>query len=83
MIILVTAESACILIAETVILLFYQYSLFLSITLALLIGTSTLVAIESYKKMKSKMEDCIAIVAIPNLYFSNLNKTKFVIINIY
>ena len=58
-IILVTAESACILTAETADLLFYQYSLFLSITLALLIGTFTLVAIESYKKMKSKMEGCI------------------------
>jgi hypothetical protein len=58
-IILVTAESACILTAETAGLLFYQYSLFLSITLALLIGTFTLVAIESYKKMKSKTGDCI------------------------
>ena len=58
-IILVTAESACIVTAETAGLLFYQYSLFLSITLALLIGTFTLVAIESYKKMKSKRKDCI------------------------
>ena len=59
MIILVTAESACILTAETAGLLFYQYSLFVSITLALLIGTFTLVAIESYKKMRSKKEECI------------------------
>jgi hypothetical protein len=49
--ILVTAESVCILTAETVDLLFYQYSILLSIPLALLAGTFTVVAPEAYRKM--------------------------------
>lgn len=51
-IILITAESACILTAETVDLIFYNYSILLSIPLALLAGSFTLVAPEAYKKMK-------------------------------
>jgi hypothetical protein len=49
--ILVTAESACILTAETVDLIFYQYSILLSIPLALLAGAFTVVAPEAYRKM--------------------------------
>lgn len=52
LIILFTAESACILIAETVDLIFYKHFIFLSIPLALLAGSFTVVAPEAYKKMK-------------------------------
>jgi hypothetical protein len=47
--ILVTAESACILTAETVDLIFYQYSIFLAVPLALLAGAFTVVAPEAYR----------------------------------
>jgi hypothetical protein len=49
--ILVTAESACILTAETVDLIFYQYSIFLAVPLALLAGAFTVVVPEAYRKM--------------------------------
>jgi hypothetical protein len=52
--ILLTAESACILTAETVDLIFYQYSIFLAVPLALLAGAFTVVAPEAYKKIKRK-----------------------------
>ena len=52
LIILITAESACILTAETVDLIFYNYSIILSVPLALLAGSFTVVAPEAYKKMK-------------------------------
>lgn len=52
--ILVTAESACILTAETVDLIFYQYSIFLAVPLALLAGAFTVVAPEAYRKVKQK-----------------------------
>ena len=60
LIILITAESACIITAETVTLLFYQYSIFLAIPLALVIGTFTLTLVESTRKIrnKSKVQDC-------------------------
>jgi hypothetical protein len=48
--ILVTAESACIVTAETVDLIFYQYSILLSIPLALLAGAFTVVAPEAYRR---------------------------------
>jgi hypothetical protein len=51
--ILVTAESVCILTAETVDLIFYQYSLFLAVPLALLAGAFTVVAPEAYRKLKA------------------------------
>ena len=38
LIILITAESACILTAETIGIIFYNYSIVLSIPLALLVG---------------------------------------------
>ncbi|MGA9317551.1 MAG: hypothetical protein WBV84_05805, partial [Nitrososphaeraceae archaeon] len=50
--ILVTAESACILTAETVDLLFYQYSILLSVPLALLAGAFTVVVPAAYRKTK-------------------------------
>jgi hypothetical protein len=61
LIILITAESACILTAETVTLLFYQYSIFLAIPLALVIGTFTLTLVESTRRIRnhqSKAQDC-------------------------
>jgi hypothetical protein len=51
--ILFTAESACIITAETIDLIFYNYSIFLALPLALLAGSFTVVAPEAYKKMKS------------------------------
>ena len=52
LLILVTAETACILTAETVDLIFYKQSMLLSIPLALLAGTLAVVIPEAYKKMK-------------------------------
>jgi hypothetical protein len=48
-----TAESACILTAETVDLLFYQMSLFLAIPPSLIMGTATLATVESVEKIKN------------------------------
>jgi hypothetical protein len=48
-IILITAESACILTAEIADLIFYKQSVLLSSILGLLIGSFTVVAIEGYK----------------------------------
>lgn len=52
--ILVTAESICILTAETVDLVFYQYLLLLSVPLTLLAGSFTLVAPEAYRKYREE-----------------------------
>jgi hypothetical protein len=51
--IFIIAESACILTAETVDLVFYNYSLFLSIPLAFLAGAFTIVAPEAFKKLRN------------------------------
>ena len=48
--ILITAESACILTAETVDLIFYQHSILLSVPLALLAGAFMVVAPAAYRK---------------------------------
>ncbi len=53
LVILVTAESACILTAETVGIVFYQYSILLSVPLALLAGAFTVVAPQAYKKARA------------------------------
>ncbi len=53
--ILVTAESACILTAETVGIVFYQYSTFLSVPLELLAGAFTVVVPQAYKMNKNKL----------------------------
>jgi hypothetical protein len=50
--VLVTAESACILTAETIDLIFYQYSILLSVPLALLAGAFTGVAPAAYRKAR-------------------------------
>ncbi|MGD1837518.1 MAG: hypothetical protein ACPKPY_05615 [Nitrososphaeraceae archaeon] len=54
LVILITGESACILTAETVGIIFYNYSILLSFPLALLIGSFTVVIILGYTKLKSK-----------------------------
>jgi hypothetical protein len=51
MVILITAESACILTAETIGIVFYNYSILLGIPLALLVGALTVVFIEAHKKL--------------------------------
>jgi hypothetical protein len=53
LVILVTAESACILAAETVDLVFYQYSMLLSIPLSLLAGVLAIVLPQAYKKVRA------------------------------
>jgi hypothetical protein len=52
LVILVSAETACIITAETVDLISYRQAFCLSIPLALLAGAFTVVAHEAYKKMK-------------------------------
>lgn len=54
-IILITAESVCIVTAETVDLLFYNYSKILSIFLSILAGAFTVVIPEAYKKTMKSM----------------------------
>jgi hypothetical protein len=53
-VILVTAETACILTAETIDLIFYRHSLFISIPLSLLAGALAVVVPEAYKKTKRR-----------------------------
>jgi hypothetical protein len=50
LVILITAETACIITAETVDLIFYRQAFYLSIPLALLAGAFTVVIPEAYKK---------------------------------
>lgn len=52
--VLITGESACILTAETVNLVFFRHALWLSIPLSLLTGAFTITAIEAYKKTKNR-----------------------------
>jgi hypothetical protein len=58
LIILITAESACILTAETIGIIFYNHSIVLSIPLALLVGALTIVIIGAYKTIKTKSKSC-------------------------
>jgi hypothetical protein len=51
-IILITAETACIITAETVDLIFYKQAIYLSIPLALFAGAFTVVAPEAYRKLQ-------------------------------
>lgn len=53
LIIVITAESICFLSAEIVDLIFYKYSIFLSVPLALLAGAFIAEAPEDYRKIKS------------------------------
>jgi hypothetical protein len=55
-IILITAESACIITAETVGLFLYKHSIFLSIPLSLLAGAFTVAVPEAYRRTKRAME---------------------------
>jgi hypothetical protein len=57
-VILITAESACILTAETIGIVFYNYSILLGIPLALLVGGLTVVVIEAHKKINIKSKSC-------------------------
>ncbi|HJT10242.1 MAG TPA: hypothetical protein VJ771_05605 [Candidatus Nitrosotalea sp.] len=50
--VLVTGESACIITAETVNLVFFRHALWLSIPLSLLAGAFAITAIEAYRKIK-------------------------------
>lgn len=52
LIILVTAETACIITAETVDLIFYKQAFYLSIPLALFAGAFTVVAPQDYRKTR-------------------------------
>lgn len=52
LVILITAETACILTAETVDLIFFKQAIYLSIPLALLAGAFTVVAPEAYRKIR-------------------------------
>jgi hypothetical protein len=58
MVILITAESACILTAETIGIVFYNYSILLGIPLALFMGALTVVFIETRKKVNIKSKSC-------------------------
>jgi hypothetical protein len=53
-VILVTGETACILTAETIDLVFYSHSLFLSIPLSLFTGAFAVVIPEAYRKTKNQ-----------------------------
>ncbi len=51
--VLIVSESLCILTALTVDFIFYRHSLWLSIPLALVVGTFTITALESYRKVRN------------------------------
>lgn len=55
--ILITAESACILVAETVDLILYQYSILVAVPLALLAGAFTIVTPAAYSKIKMQRQN--------------------------
>ena len=57
--ILITAETACIITAETVDLIFYKQAIYLSIPLALVAGAFTVVAAEAYRKIK-EASNCLS-----------------------
>lgn len=53
LVILVTAESACIITAEAVGLALYQHSLLVSVPLALVAGALAIVAVQYFKKFRA------------------------------
>jgi hypothetical protein len=67
LVILVTAESVCILTAETIDLIFYRYSILLSVPLALLAGAFTVVAPIAYRKVKSNNHQIVIELASEDL----------------
>lgn len=52
--VLIVSESLCILTALVVDFIFYRHSLWLSIPLALFVGTFTITALESYRKIRKE-----------------------------
>ncbi len=54
--ILITAESACILTAETVNFAFFRQAMWLSMPLGLFAAAFVVTAIESYKMTRTKMK---------------------------
>lgn len=56
LVILVIAETACIITAETIDLIFYRQAIYLSIPLALLAGAFTVVAPKAYKSRKKRKD---------------------------
>jgi len=50
--VLISAESGCIIAAATVDIMLYQYSIFLSIPVALLAGTLTVASMAAYRSVK-------------------------------
>jgi hypothetical protein len=59
LVLLVTAESGCIITAATVDVLLYQYSILLSIPLALLAGSLTIAATTSFKVARGKAKHVV------------------------
>jgi len=55
-VILITAETACILTAETIDLIFYRHSLFISIPLSLFAGALAVVVPEAYKRTRRRSD---------------------------
>ncbi|HEX2406677.1 MAG TPA: hypothetical protein VHJ38_05650, partial [Nitrososphaeraceae archaeon] len=70
---LLTAESICIITAQTIDLLFYNYSLFLSIPLALIVG-SLVISIQQAEEMKKNK------IHVLNRYKNNNIKSHFKIV---
>jgi hypothetical protein len=54
LIVLVSAESGCIIAAATVDIMLYQYSVFLSIPLALLAGTLTVASTAAFRRVRKQ-----------------------------
>ena len=54
LIVLLSAESGCIIAAATVDIILYQYSVFLSIPSALAAGTLTVASIAAYRSVKGQ-----------------------------
>jgi hypothetical protein len=54
LIVLITAESGCVIAAATVDIMLYQYSMFLSIPVALIVGTLTVASMAAYRLVKSQ-----------------------------
>ncbi len=66
---LLTAESICVITAQTIDLLFYNYSVFLSIPLALIVG-SLVISIQQAEEMKKNK------IHVVNKYRNNNNNIK-------
>lgn len=54
LIVLISAESGCVIAAATVDIMLYQYSIFLSIPVALLVGTLTVALMAAFRSVKSQ-----------------------------